>query len=116
LDNVLRRLSEASCSVLPVVDGDHRLLGVVTLEEVHVATESPALKSLVVAEDLMRGDVQPLTPDDTLDRALELCVENDLLTLPVVADLKDRKVLGMVSRFDISSAYLRHVHGPARDE
>ena len=70
----------------------------------------------MLAEDLMRGDVQPLTPDDTLDRALELCVENDLLTLPVVADLKDRKVLGMVSRFDISSAYLRHVHGPAREE
>jgi CIC family chloride channel protein len=116
LDTVLTRLSAASYSVLPVVDSDNRLLGAVTLEEVHLATESPALKPLVLAEDLMRSDVQPLTPDDTLDRALELCVENDLLTLPVVADLEDRKVLGMVSRFEISSAYLRHVHGPAREE
>ena len=75
--------------------------------------KSPSLQSLVLAEDLMRSDVQPLTPDDTLDRALELFVENDLLTLPVVTNLKERQVLGMVSRFDISSAYLRHVHGPA---
>ena len=67
----------------------------------------------VLAEDLMREDVQPLTPDDTLDRALELFVENDLLTLPVVTNLVERKVIGMVSRFDISSTYLRHVHGPA---
>ena len=59
------------------------------------------------------SDVQPLTPDDTLDRALELFVENDLLTLPVVTNLAERQVIGMVSRFDISSAYLRHVHGPA---
>ena len=41
----------------------------------------PHLQPLVLGEDLMRSDVQPLTPDDTLDRALELFVENDLLTL-----------------------------------
>jgi chloride channel protein, CIC family len=113
LDKVLDQLSLASCSALPVVDSDNRLLGVVTLDEVHLASQSPSLKTFVLAEDLIRSDVQPLTPDDTLDRALELFVENDLLTLPVVESLEDRRVLGMVSRFDISSAYLRHVHGPA---
>jgi CBS domain-containing protein len=60
----------------------------------------------------MRSDVHPLTPGDTLDRALELFVENDLLSLPVVTNPVERQVIGMVSRFDISSAYLRHVHGP----
>ncbi len=68
---------------------------------------------MVLAADLMRSDVRPLTPDDTLDRALELFVENDLLALPVVDDLKTRKVMGMVRRFEIASAYLRHVHAPA---
>ncbi len=110
---VIDRLSTASYSVLPVVDSDNRLLGVVTLDEVHLASQSPSLQSLVLAEDLLRSDVEPLTADVTLDRALELFVENDLLTLPVVTSLVERKVIGMVSRFDISSAYLRHVHGPA---
>ena len=96
-----------------MVDSDNRLLGVVTLDEVYLASQSPSLQSLVLAEDLLRSDVEPLTPDVTLDRALELFVENDLLTLPVVTSLIERKVIGMVSRFDISSAYLRHVHGPA---
>jgi chloride channel protein, CIC family len=109
---VLDRLSGASHSVLPVVDDNHCLLGVVTLDEVYLVSQSPSLQSLILAADLMRSDVQPLTPDDTLDRALELLVENDLLTLPVVADLGERRVLGMVSRFDISSAYLQHVHAP----
>ena len=113
LDKVLDRLSMASCSVLPVVDSENRLLGVVTLDEVHLASQSPSLKALVLVEDLMRSDVQPLTPEVTLNRALELFVENDLLSLPVVGNLEERRVLGMVSRFEISSAYLRHVHGPA---
>ena len=88
LATVIDRLSDGQFPVLPVVDGDSRLLGVVNLEEVHLASQAPALKPLVLAADLMRSDIRPLTPDDTLDRALELFVENDLLALPVVDDLK----------------------------
>jgi CIC family chloride channel protein len=113
LAEVIQRLSGAPQSVLPVADDGNRLVGVVSLEEVYLASQAPALQPLVLAEDLMRTEVHPLTPDDTLDRALELFVENDLLTLPVVTNLGQRQVIGMVSRFDISSAYLQHVHGPA---
>ena len=99
-----------------VVDAQSRLLDVVNLEEAHVASVEPALKSLVCAEDLMRTDIRPLTPNDTLDRALELFVENDLLALPIVNDLKQRVVIGMVQRHEIAGAYLRCVHGPAKME
>ncbi len=111
LSEVIDRLSDSSYPVLPVVDEENCLLGVVNLEEVHLASLSPALQPLVLATDLMRVDVRPLTPDDPLDRALELFVENDLLTLPIVDDLKQRRVLGVARRFDVCSAYLRHVHG-----
>jgi chloride channel protein, CIC family len=111
LPTVLDRLSSVPYPVLPVVDGEQGLLGVVNLEEVHHASLEPGLKPLILAEDLMRGDIRPLTPGDTLDRALELFVENDLLALPVVDDLKARHVVGMVRRFEIASAYLRRVHG-----
>ena len=64
--------------------------------------------------DLMYTDVRPLTPGDTLDRALELFVENDLMTLPVVDDLTQRRVIGMVRRFDVASAGISSPHaGPA---
>jgi CBS domain-containing protein len=56
-----------------------------------------------------------LTLDDTLDRALELFIENDLLALPVVNDLQQQNVVSMVRRFEIASAYLRHIHGPAKN-
>jgi len=112
LATVTERLGNAAYLILPVVDAGNRLLGVVSLEEVYLASQSPEMASLVLAEDLMRSDIEPLTPLDTLDRALELFVENDLLTLPVVSSLADRLVVGTVSRFDISSEYLRHVHGP----
>jgi CBS domain-containing protein len=55
--------------------------------------------------------VTPLRPEDRLDRALELFVENDLLALPVVDKSNEGKVIGIVRRNDVSSMYLRHVHG-----
>lgn len=111
---VIDRLSDASFPLLPVVGDGNRLLGVVNLEEVHLASQEPTLQPLILAADLMRGDIQPLTADDTLDRALELFVENDLQALPVVDNLETRTVIGMARRYEIASAYLRHIHGPSR--
>src|SRR5262249_61314086 len=69
---VVDRLSGTPFQALPVTDGKGRLLGVVSLEEVHLASQSPHLRSLVVAADLMRLDVSPPLPEDRLDPAPEL--------------------------------------------
>jgi CIC family chloride channel protein len=111
LDVVLRKFAEAGSPVLPVVDSAGRLLGIVNLDEVHLASQTPDLRPLIVAADLMRADVAPLTPDDRLDHAQELFVEMDLLALPVVDDLATRKLLGMAKRYDVASAYVRSVAG-----
>jgi CIC family chloride channel protein len=120
LDTMLDRLGEAAgAHGLPVADDDGRLLGFITLEDVHLATQLPHAQALLVAADLMRNDVTLLTPDDPLDRALELFVESDLLALPVVDDLMSKRVVGLVKRADVSSTYLRHVQGgptPATQE
>jgi CIC family chloride channel protein len=113
LSTVLERLAAAPTTVVPVVDGEQRLLGVVNLEEVHMATQSPNLRPWLLAEDLMRPVVNPLQPDDPLDEAQESFVENDLLALPVIEGNGSTRVIGMVRRADIAHAYLRQVHGQA---
>jgi chloride channel protein, CIC family len=111
LPEVIERLSQTPFHGLPVTDEKGRFLGIVSLEEVHLAAQSDPLRTLVVAADLMRTDVTPLRPDDQLDRALELFVESDRLTLPIVDGTPEQRVIGIVKRADVSSAYLRHVHG-----
>jgi CIC family chloride channel protein len=112
LPDVLDRLSGTAFHALPVADGDGTLLGVVRLQEVLLAAQSPDMRVLVVAQDLMLTDVTPLHPDDPIDRALELFVESDVLALPVVDGSPQRRVVGVVKRADISSTYLRYVQGP----
>jgi CIC family chloride channel protein len=111
LPEIIERLSKTGYHGLPVTDAQGRYLGVVSLEEVHQAALSTPLSTWVVAADLMRSDVSPLQPEDQLDRALELFVESDRLTLPIVDGTPDKRVIGIVKRADVSSTYLRHVHG-----
>jgi CIC family chloride channel protein len=110
---VVERLGRTGAPAAPVVDAEGRLLGVVTLEEVLLASQSPHLRGLALAVDLMRGDVTPLRPDDRLDHAMELFVEADLLALPVVDG--NREVVGVVNRSDVAATYLRHLQGPQQD-
>jgi CBS-domain-containing membrane protein len=107
---VIERLSNSPVQSVPVIDSDGRLIGVVTVEEVLLASQSPHLRALLVAMDLMRT-VVPLLPDDPLDQAMEQFAESDLLALPVVESASSKRVLGIVKRADLSSAYLRHVQG-----
>ncbi|MGD0652887.1 MAG: chloride channel protein [Thermoguttaceae bacterium] len=112
LGKVLEEFNKTDYSVLPVADEKNRLVGVVNLEELHHATQSPYAKPLILVTDIMRTDIRPLQQDDSLDRAQELFVENDLLALPIVDDLKQRHIVGMVRRYEVASTYLRHIHGP----
>ncbi len=112
LPEVVEMLSK-NPHALPVVDAQGRMLGVVSLQELVLASRSPDLLPLIVATDLMRSVMTPLKPDDRLDRAMELFVENDLLALPVVDGTPEGLLVGVVKRADVSSAYLRQLHGTA---
>ncbi|HTU23569.1 MAG TPA: chloride channel protein [Gemmataceae bacterium] len=107
---VIEHLNSSPFQSVPVVDPDGRLLGVVTVEEVLLASQSPHLRALLVAMDLMRA-VEPLSPDDPLDEAMEQFVESNLLALPVVDNADGKRVLGIVKRADLSGTYLRQIHG-----
>lgn len=111
VEDIALRLSSTTFSTLPVVDSDHRFLGVVTIDEVHLASRSHHSISFLMAADLMRDDITPLCLTESLDRALELFVESELLALPVVRSSTDRTVIGIVQRTDIASTYLLHVQG-----
>lgn len=107
--SVIERLADSSYQALPVLNARGQLLGMVNLDDVHMASQSPNLGPLIVATDLMRPKIRPLQPDDSLDVVVERFVENNLDVLPVIDE--QRKVLGLVRRSEVSSTYLRHVHG-----
>ena len=111
LTKVVASFDGAHYGVLPVAGPDGAFLGVIVMDEVHVAAGAGNASSWLLAADLMRLDVRPLHPEDRLDLGMQLFAENELPALPVVDGSHQNRVIGIVRRSDLSRAYLRKLHG-----
>lgn len=96
--------------VFPVLDASHRLVGIVTLEDLTALAAEPDLGGLVCAADVMRPPVA-LRPHELVSRALDLMASMGVRELPVVDG--DQRVLGMIDEAAIAREYMR-VHAAAR--
>lgn len=122
LESVARLLLDKRIGCVPVVDDAGELIGIVTesdfsgkdscfpfstfrwpkvfqqwmpkegLEQVYEQARQ------VPARDVMTGDVQTVTEDDTLETVVQRMVENDLHRIPVV---RKNIPVGIVSRHDL---------------
>jgi CIC family chloride channel protein len=90
--------------VFPVISNEHRLLGVVTDEELSVLASEPELHHVATALDLTRDPIF-VRPDDDLRSALELMLHHGIRAVPVVDD--SRRLLALLDEKSVARAYVR---------
>ncbi|MCL6567262.1 MAG: CBS domain-containing protein, partial [Acidobacteriia bacterium] len=105
IDQVIRRVQETRHHGFPVVDRCGELVGMITLTDIERA-------ALHGRGRLTAGEIcsrQPLVchPDETLGEALLQWGARDVGRLPVVDRQNPRRLLGMLRRADVVSAYAR---------
>jgi len=100
---------------LPVVDGEGKLMGIVTLSDIERSAVSGDSDRTVA--DIATPSVVTCFPDQTLREALEQLRGRDVGRIPVVDRLDPRRLVGVLRREDIVGAYARllHEHTALRD-
>ncbi len=91
-------LRQFNISALPVIEDD-TIIGIVTDSDLIKACNRN-IETLKI-EDIMNKNPICLTPDLTLFEALSMLIENNIEVAPVVNSLKERKLIGIISDFDI---------------
>jgi CBS domain-containing protein len=90
-------------NVIPVVDADGRVLGLVSQRSfLRLAErgEAGVFERPRRARDMMDPRLACVTPDDPLTRAIDRMIRSRLRSLPVV-DASHRRLVGIVSRGDV---------------
>jgi CIC family chloride channel protein len=100
-------------ATLPVVDGDNRLVGLLTAEQIRPVLDERQLDGFIVAGDIAAAPVA-LQPDDDLYRAHALFRASGCPQIPVVlaADPEDPcagRIVGMLDYRDMMRAYEREL-------
>ena len=92
-------------SSFPLVDDDGLLAGIVTFQDFKEVFLEEGLGDLVVAKELSPPTVITITPSEDLDSALRKIGLKNIEQLPVVDEADPRRIVGILSRRDIFSAY-----------
>jgi CIC family chloride channel protein len=91
----------------PVVNPENQLVGIVGHSDYADYFQNKDLWQVVVVMELATKDVVTVSPDDSLDSALQKLAIRDYATLPVVSRNDGNKLVGVVSHRDITSYYNR---------
>jgi len=91
----------------PLLDGNGEMSGIISVQDFMGVVFEKELMDLVVVKELATLDVITVTPDDNLDQAMKKIGFRNIEQLPVVIYEGSRKLVGIVSRRDMVTAYNR---------
>jgi CIC family chloride channel protein len=109
LDLLLAHLGRGAYTDLPVVDDEHRLVGIITLAELGRLASSREVPPELVAADVA-SEAETVTPEDTLLEAVRRMGVRGTPSVPVV-DPATGRLLGVVSRANVLAVYEHAVAG-----
>jgi CIC family chloride channel protein len=105
LRDVIQACMSSSQHCFPVVDGSLRMTGLITLAQIRQFLDEHDQSTAVIAHDLATRPKAVLSPQDDLERGLQLLMSLEVEELPVVDDNDRARVVGILSRRDIIAAY-----------
>jgi len=98
---IANRFLTSAFNHLPVVDANHKLVGVVALHDLKEYLNAGQALNSVIASDVMRPPPACLTPGQTLPDVLPLLLASEFRNIPVVNNLAEFRLVGTVARAEV---------------
>jgi len=89
----------------PVVNGDGRMIGIISINDIREVMLEESIANLIVARDVATPNVVRVFLDESLETALEKMAQINVDELPVVNAAEPDKIIGLISKRDIISCY-----------
>ena len=106
LPEIIKKAEVITSPFLLVLGQGGELTGILTMADLRQDLRlAKTISSSVTAADLMTRQTFTITPEDTLDTALELFEEKNFSCLPVIHPPEDKIVVGLLRHEDLVRAY-----------
>ncbi len=105
MHELLGKVVSGESLYFPVVDSKGLLTGIISLQDIKSVLFEEDLKEILKVKHIVSRKVIVLTPNDNLNTAIEKFAVKDLEEIPVVDILDRKRVVGMLKRGDVITAY-----------
>lgn len=109
ISRIINTMINSERFYIPVVDEADLMVGIISIQDVRPVLFEEQVKDIVRAGELATENVITLYPEDDLNIAMESFASKDIEEIPVVDSSEPRKVIGMLRRMDVISAYKKEV-------
>ncbi|GBD33038.1 H(+)/Cl(-) exchange transporter ClcA [bacterium HR33] len=108
VSQIIEAIAQSPQTEFPVLDSNLHLVGMITYDDLRqVLSSRESLAPVILAGDLASQEFERVTPDDSLRTALQRISVRGSHYLPVVDSANGNRLLGLISRQDILTAYDR---------
>ncbi|MDY0190783.1 MAG: chloride channel protein [Desulfuromonas sp.] len=98
-------LSTTKHSNFPIVNQQGEMTGIISIQDFLGVVFEKDLMDLIVIKELATSEVTTIFADENLDRAMQKIGYRNIEQLPVIARDNHQKLIGIISRRDMVSAY-----------
>ncbi|MBD3225754.1 MAG: CBS domain-containing protein [Caldithrix sp.] len=104
--DILKKLSNTTHNHVYVVDDQHKLTGVISMQEIRqTIMDYDTLKYLLIARDVAKPHVITVRDSDNLDKVMKAFGRTGLEELPVIASNGDQEIIGTIWQSDVIDVY-----------
>lgn len=102
---ILNKMEQSRESDLIVVDGQGRLQGVITFQDIRSVITKRELDTLVVAHDIVHREVEAVIIESDLEQVMNAFNVRGIRVLPVVDNKTSNRVIGIIRKDDLIEFY-----------
>jgi CIC family chloride channel protein len=105
LQRILELMSQSGDDEFVVADAQGDYLGLIVREDIKTVLMEREAIPLLLADELMRTDIQPVQTTDDLAAAMDAFNRDDVASLPVSTPAMPNKIIGLLSRTALMRRY-----------
>ena len=105
LKEILNLVTSTTQSYFPVVDYKGDMTGIISMDDIRRILLDDQIYDLVIAGDMAITEIITVTPDEDLNEVMRKFTIKNIDALPVVTHDAPEKLISMISRREVLSAY-----------
>jgi len=109
-DQILKIIERSRYNIFPVVNQKGEFTGMISFQDIRDVLYDGVMENLIIAKDIANPTVPFIDSKATINEALDMFEKEKIDLLPVIDDIKSKKLLGIITQRDLLAVFQKEIN------